>query len=129
LIDGILDGGVAIEQFVIDLAGYYRSLLLLKNGVTRESLLGYSPERFSAPVREKLDSAQFEQALSLLLGLYRDIRYSVSPRFELETVLSKLCWLDRWVSPLELRDAIAGARNVLAQSGGGGIAGPLAGRS
>ncbi|GHV77471.1 hypothetical protein AGMMS49942_22920 [Spirochaetia bacterium] len=129
LLDGVLDGGVAIEQFVIDLAGYYRSLLLLKNGVTRESLLGYGPERFSAPVREKLESAQLEQALSLLLGLYRDIRYSVSPRFELETVLSKLCWLDLWVSPLELRDAIAGARNVLEQGGGGGVAGPLAGRS
>jgi DNA polymerase-3 subunit gamma/tau len=128
LLDGIIDGGVAIEQFVIDLAGYYRSLLLLKNGVTRESLLGYSPERFSASVREKFDSAQLEQALSLLLGLYRDIRYSVSPRFELETVLSKLSWLDRWVSPLELRNAIAGAQNVLKQGGGGGIAGPLAGR-
>jgi DNA polymerase-3 subunit gamma/tau len=126
-IDGILEGGVAIEQFVIDLAGYYRSLLLLKNGVTRESLLGYSPGRFSAPVRDKLDSAQLEQALSLLLDLYRDIRYSVSPRFELETVLSKLCWLDRWVSPLELRAAIAGARNILERGGGGGVAGPLAG--
>jgi DNA polymerase-3 subunit gamma/tau len=125
-VDGILDGGVAIEQFVIDLAGYYRSLLLLKNGVTRESLLGYGPDRFSAPVRDKLDSPRLEQALSLLLGLYRDIRYSVSPRFELETVISKLSWLDLWVSPLEMRGAIAGARNALEQ-GKGGIAGPLAG--
>ncbi|MDR2738710.1 MAG: DNA polymerase III subunit gamma/tau [Treponema sp.] len=126
-IDGILDSGVAIEQFIIDLAGYYRSLLLLKNGVTKESLLGFSPDRFSALVQEKLNSMQLEQALSLLLGLYRDIRYSVSPRFELETVLSKLCWLDRWVSPLELRAAIAGARSILEQGGKGGIAGPLAG--
>jgi DNA polymerase-3 subunit gamma/tau len=126
LIDGILEAGVAIEQFVIDLAGYYRSLLLLQNGVTRESLLGYSPERFSQAVREKLDSAHLEQALSLLLDLYRNIRYSVSPRFELETVISKLCWLDRWVSPLELRDAVSGAVNVLGGAGGG-IARPLAG--
>jgi DNA polymerase-3 subunit gamma/tau len=125
-IDGILDSGVAIERLVIDLAGYYRSLLLLKNGVTRESLLGYGPDRFSAAVRDKLDSPRLEQALSLLLGLYRDMRYSVSPRFELETVIAKLSWLDRWVSPLEMRAAIAGARNALGQ-GGGGIAGPLAG--
>ena len=125
-IDGILEDGVAIEQFVIDLAGYYRSLLLLKNGVTRESLLGYGPDRFSAVVREKLDSPRLEQALSLLLGLYRDMRYSVSPRFELETVIAKLSWLDRWVSPLEMRAAIADARNALEQ-GGGGLAGPFAG--
>jgi DNA polymerase-3 subunit gamma/tau len=125
-IDGILDSGVAIERFVIDLAGYYRSLLLLKNGVTRDSLLGYGPDRFSAAVREKLDSPRLEQALSLLLGLYRDMRYSVSPRFELETVISKLSWLDRWISPPEMRAAIADARNAL-ERGGGGIAGPLAG--
>jgi hypothetical protein len=104
---------VAIEQFIIDLAGYYRSLLLLKNGITRESLLGYSPQRFSAMVLERLDSIRLEQALSLLLTCYRDIRYSVSPRFELEAAVSKLAWLTRWVSPPELSAALAAARSVL----------------
>jgi DNA polymerase-3 subunit gamma/tau len=122
LIDEILDSGVAIEQFVIDLAGYYRSLLLLKNGVRRESLLGYSPDRFSALVLESLDSVRIEQALSQLLDLYRNIRYSVSPRFELETAVSKLSWLDQWVSPPELRAAVAGAREALGIAGNG--AGP-----
>lgn len=116
-IDGILTAGVAIEQFVIDLAGYYRSLLLLKNGVTRESLLGYGAERFSPKVLEALDSPHLERALELLLGLYRDIRYSVSPRFELETVISKLAWLDRWVSMPELREAIARAGDALGSGG------------
>jgi DNA polymerase-3 subunit gamma/tau len=120
LIDGILESGVVIEQFVIDLAGYYRSLLLLKNGIRRESLLGYGPGRFSALVLERLDSARIEQALSLLLDLYRNIRYSVSPRFELETTVSKLSWLDRWVSPPELRAAVAGAREALGIAGNRG---------
>ncbi|MDR1950247.1 MAG: DNA polymerase III subunit gamma/tau [Spirochaetaceae bacterium] len=113
LVDRVIDGGVAIEQFIIDLAGYYRSLLLLKNGVTRESLLGYSPDRFSGKTPESLDSIHLERALDLLLNLYRDIRYSVSPRFELETVVSKLSWLNRWVSPPELRTVIGQARAVL----------------
>ncbi|GHU84709.1 hypothetical protein FACS189473_2640 [Spirochaetia bacterium] len=117
LVDGILDAGIAIEQFVIDLAGYYRSLLLLKNGVTRDSLLGYAPDRFSAAVLGSLDSVHLERALDLLLTLYRDIRYSVSPRFELETAVSKLSWLDHWISPPELRAAIAGARESLGLSG------------
>ncbi|MDR2470968.1 MAG: DNA polymerase III subunit gamma/tau [Treponema sp.] len=120
-IDRILDAGIAIEQFVIDLAGYYRSLLLLKAGVLKESLLGYGAERFSAAVRERLSPAQLEEALSLLLGLYRDLRYSLSPRFELETAVSKLCWLDRWVSPLELRETVEAARAAL---GGGAPAAP-----
>jgi DNA polymerase-3 subunit gamma/tau len=113
LTDAVLEAGVAIEQFVIDLAGYYRSLMLLKNGISRESLLGYSPSRFSAGALESLDALQLERALDILLGLYRDIRYSVSPRFELETAVSKLSWLSRWVSPPELRAAIAGVRDAL----------------
>ncbi|MDR1239001.1 MAG: DNA polymerase III subunit gamma/tau [Treponema sp.] len=121
-IDEILNSGVAIEQFIIDLTGYYRSLLLLKNGIVRESLLGFSPQRFSALVLERLDAVRLEQALSLLLGCYRDIRYSVSPRFELEAAVSKLAWLTRWVSPPELSSALDAARNVLRgspQAGGG----------
>jgi DNA polymerase-3 subunit gamma/tau len=125
LFDRILSSGVAIEQFVIDLAGYYRSLLLLKNSVTRESLLGYPVERFSGKVLGGLDSERLEQALELLLDCYRDIKYSVSPRFELETVVSKLSWLKSWVPPAELRAAVEDARRAL---GGGGFERPLAGR-
>ncbi|MDR2185300.1 MAG: DNA polymerase III subunit gamma/tau [Treponema sp.] len=118
IIDAVLEAGIAIEQFVIDLAGYYRSLLLIKNGVLRESLLGYGADRFSAKPLEKLDALRLEQALSLLLDLYRNIRYSVSPRFELENAVSKLCWLDRWVSPAELRAAVTEVREILGREGG-----------
>jgi DNA polymerase-3 subunit gamma/tau len=119
LTDEILNSGVAIEQFVIDLTGYYRSLLLLKNGVTRESLLGYRPALFSAKALETFDSLHLEQALDLLLDCYRNIRYSVSPRFDLETAVSKLSWLSRWISPAELKEAIESAKNVPGQSASG----------
>ncbi|GHU08155.1 hypothetical protein FACS1894151_03610 [Spirochaetia bacterium] len=112
-LDGILDSGVSIDQAVTDLAGFYRSLLLLKNGITRESLLGYNPERFSAKVLEVLDSVHLERAVSVLLDLYRDIRYSISPRFELEAAVSKLSWLDKWLSPAELASAVADVRSTL----------------
>jgi DNA polymerase-3 subunit gamma/tau len=123
-IDQILSSGVAIEQFIIDMANYYRSLLLLKSGVTRESLLGYGPDRFSAKVLAAFDSLRLEQALELLLNCYRDIRYSVSPRFELETLICKLSWLKSWVSPRELMAAVEAARNAL--GGQGGSDSPLA---
>jgi DNA polymerase-3 subunit gamma/tau len=109
----VIQGGVAIEQFVIDLAGYFRSLLLAKTGITRESLLGYRPDRFSAKVLDALNAPRLEHALELLLGLYRDIRYSVSPRFELETVIAKLCLLTRWVSPEDRAAAVPAARAAL----------------
>ena len=113
LIDEILGSGIAIERLIIDLTSYYRSLLLLKNGIKRESLLGYKVNLFSSAVLEKYDSIRFEQALQLLLGCYRDLRYSLSPRFELEAAVSKLSWLSHWVSPPELKSALDGARNAL----------------
>jgi len=112
-LDGILERGVSVERFTVDLAEYYRSLLLLKSGIERESLLGYGPERFSPRALEAFTAVQIERALSLLLDLYRDIRFSVSPRFELETAVSRLCWLSRWVSPAELRAAVDGVRGRL----------------
>jgi len=124
LTDEILGSGVALEQFVIDLAGFYRSLLLIKNGVTRESILGYRPALFSAKALETYDSIRLEQALDTLLECYRNIRYSISPRFELETAVSKLTWLNKWVSPSELKEALDNARGVLASGSyaGGGSA-------
>ena len=113
LIDHIINAGASVEQFIRDLAGYYHSLLFLKAGITSESLLGYMPDRFSQPVRDGLSPLQLEHALDLLLSLYRDIRYSVNSRFELETTVSKLCWLKDWISPGELRDAVNTARNAL----------------
>jgi DNA polymerase-3 subunit gamma/tau len=121
-IDELIGGGVAVEQFVTDLAGYYHSLFLLKAGVTRESLLGYPPGRFSAKALEKLDAPKLAHAGELIFNLHRDIRYSVSPRFELETLASKLCWLDRWISPADLAEAVGKAGAILK----GGVSRPLA---
>jgi hypothetical protein len=44
----------------------------------------------------------------------------VSPRFELETAVSKLSWLNKWVSPPELKEALDKARNALNVPAGSG---------
>jgi DNA polymerase-3 subunit gamma/tau len=113
LLDSCLSSGVAVETFITDLAAYYHSLLLIKAGVSRETVLGYPPARFSEVVQKKYDALQFERAGELLFCLYRDIRYSVSPRFELENLVSKLCWLEKWISQAELKDTVAGMRRLL----------------
>jgi DNA polymerase-3 subunit gamma/tau len=116
LVDSLLGSGVAVETFITDLAGYYHSLLLLKAGVTREATLGYPAEQFSQVPLETYDALRLERAGELLYDLHRDIRYSVSPRFELETLVSKLCWLPKWISPAELGDAVARAQSALGNS-------------
>jgi len=112
-VDAIFGSGVAIEQLVIDLAGYYRSLMLLKNGITRESILGNNPNQFSAKVLETLDWIRLEQAIEILLDCYRDMRYSVSPRYEFELAISKLSWLNKWISPMELKAAMDRAQSAM----------------
>jgi DNA polymerase-3 subunit gamma/tau len=121
LLEASLSSGVAVETFITGLASYYHNLLLLKAGVTRETVLGHPPARFSEKVLEKYNLVRLERAGELLYELYRNIRYSVSPRFELETLVSKLCWLEKWIPPSELGDAVVKARSIL-----GAAASPLA---
>ncbi|MCL2092892.1 MAG: DNA polymerase III subunit gamma/tau [Treponema sp.] len=116
LIEKLLGSGVAVETFISGLADYFHSLLLIKAQVTRESILGYNQDRYSKQVLERYDSLRLERAEELLYQLYRDIRYSLSPRFELETLVSKLCWLEKWVSPGELYEAVERAQGLLGAS-------------
>ena len=112
-IDEFFQNGISIEQIISNATDYLRSVLLIKNGVTKESLLGQSAERFSKIVLERWNSVQIERALSVLFTLYRDIRYSLSPRYELELAFSRLSWLSEYVSPKEVKYAIDQARTLL----------------
>ena len=113
LLDEFLQAGISIEQLISNCADYLRSLLLIKNGVTKESLLGNSAERYSSLVLGAWNTVQIERALSIYLQLYRDIRYSVSPRYELELAFSRLCWIGSYVSNAEVKKAIDAAQNLL----------------
>ena len=113
LLDEFLQAGVSIEQLISNSADYLRSLLLIKNGVKKESLLGNSAERYSSLVLGAWNAVQIERALSLFLQLYRDIRYSLSPRYELELAFSRLCWLSSYVSNAEVKKAIDAAQGLL----------------
>lgn len=112
-LDNFLQAGLSIERLILNSTDYLRSLLLIRNGVTKEGLLGQSKERFSQVVLNKWNSIQIERGLSLLLNLYRDIRYSLSPRYELELCFSRLAWLSDYVSPAEVKVAIEKARSLL----------------
>ena len=114
-LDEITANGVSIEQFVSNYADYLRSLLLIESGITKESLLGQNIERYSKKVTSAWNKVMLERALSLMLQLFRDIRYSVSPRYELELAISRLCWLTSYVSVTEVKTAIEQAKALLMQ--------------
>ena len=112
-LDDYLQNGVSIEQLISNCTDYLRSLLLIKSGVTKEALLGQSSERFSKEVLQTWSSIQIERAISLFLQLYRDIRYSLNSRYELELAVSRLCWLKDYVSSAEVKKAVDGVKPLL----------------
>ena len=113
LLDEMLQSGVSVDQIVSNSADYLRSILFIKNGVTKEALLGNSAERYSKKVLNAWNVIQVERALSIYLQLFRDIRYSLSPVYELELAFSRMCWLNQFVSNAEVKKAIDAAQNLL----------------
>jgi DNA polymerase III subunit gamma/tau len=104
--DAVLATGVSIEQFVANLAEYFRNLLFLKSGITKDTLLGYSPQDFDQEVLESMTAAQIEKGIEMLLSLYRSLRTSLNQRFELELLLARFSQLDSLITPSEVRDAL-----------------------
>ncbi len=126
LLDEFLQAGVSIDQLTSNTADYLRSLLLIKSGVKKESLLGNAPERYSPAVLNAWNSLQIERALSIFLQLYRDTRYSLSPRYELELAFSRLCWVGQYVSNMEVKKAIDAAQALLSGAPASSVSAPRA---
>lgn len=112
-IDELLQSGTSIEQCVSNISDYLRSLLFIKTGITKEALLGNAVERYSKEVLDAWSASQLEKALSLFLQLYRDIRYSLNPRYELELAVERLCSLSLWISRAEIKQAVDRAAHLL----------------
>jgi DNA polymerase III subunit gamma/tau len=126
-LEEVLATGVSVEQFTADLAEYFRNLLLIKSGITRDTILGYDPKDFDQQVLEALSAPQAEKAVELLLALYRGLRFSLSQRFELELCLSRLTGLDGLITTGEIREAIARMRSEISGAPGVTVSAPRRG--
>jgi len=124
-LDEILERGISAEQLASEAADYCRSLLLIKSGIDKADLLGAPPSAFDAGVLAAMGPERIERALALLLALYRDLRYTVDQRFELELAVTRLCRLPDYVSPVELSRAVGALKRYIA--GEAGTARPVAG--
>ena len=102
IVDQALQSGVAVERFAMDLADYLRTLLLISAGIEREAVLGMRPDRIPTEVRGGWDRPRIEFANELVLQLYRDLRYSVNQRFDLELAISRLASLTSLRTPQAL---------------------------
>lgn len=117
ILDGILQGGISVEQVVSDCADYFRSLLLVKHGITKEALIGQRADRFPQDILQGWEAVQIERALSIMLQLFKDLRFSIDQRYELELAVSRLSWLGDYVSSADLKAAFDAAQNLISGRG------------
>ena len=113
MLDEILARGVSGEQFLGDSAEYCRALMLLKHGIAQEGLLGAPLSSFDPAVSDALSEERIEHALGLILDTYRNLRYSVEPRFELELLVARLARIQSQVSPSEVARAVSMLRRAV----------------
>ncbi|MFH2115831.1 MAG: DNA polymerase III subunit gamma/tau [Spirochaetota bacterium] len=123
MLDTILAGGVSVEQFTADAVSYVRSLLLIACGIEREALLGAPRSAYPSSITSVLDAPRIERMLSGLFDLYRDMRYSVNPRFELELAVARLCAIRDYIPPAELSRTVVSLKAALS---GGKVPGAVA---
>ena len=109
----VLDRGVSVEQFVVDLTDYFRNLLLLKCGIRKNSLLSGSPDDYPGELLEFFSTEQIEKAIELLLELHRNLRFSLQQRFDLELVMCQLASLQDLIDPAELLKTIRAVKTDL----------------
>ncbi len=113
MVHDIFRRGVSVEQIIIDLVEYFRSLLIIKQGITSESLLGNRVENFSRVVLRAYTKEQLEAAVELMLEVYRNIRFSLNQRFELELAVSRLADLHLLISSTTLVGRIASLKDQI----------------
>ena len=114
-LDNILSRGVSVEQCIRDFSSFFRTLLLSKDGIDSEELLGVRKEEISRDLLDRLTLDQIEAVLRFLLQSYREVRYSLSPRFELELFVSRLSSLPMLTSPEELVRKLEDLKNDIAK--------------
>ena len=121
-IQNLFAKGVSTDQLVKDFTDYFRSILLIKHGITNRSVLGHMAEAFPEEVINAYNVEQLEAALNMFLDLYRNIKYSINPGFELELAVSKLVRLKYVASNSTVLEGLAKLRKELSS---GAVSAPV----
>ncbi len=112
----LFNKGISVDQFISDLCDYFHALMLIKHGVTKTSLLGFPLSQFDSNVLLTLSISNIENILSKLFLLYRDLKFSINPNFELRLLISQISHIESLITPEELLAQIAQLKSVIQNS-------------
>ena len=105
-LDGLFMQGANENQIVKDFSSYIRTMLFYKEGIRRKELLGFDESDLDSELISLYTKDMLETVLRAFLDLYRDMRYSLSPRFELELLISRLSSIRFLSSPLSVAEKL-----------------------
>lgn len=114
-LSSLYESGVAAEQIAKDGADFFRTLLLYKNGIRRLDLLGAAESDIPTDLIQALSKEQLEAGLKAFMSLYKDMRYTISPRFETELLVSRLSSLPKLASSETLMEKLNELREGIAK--------------
>ena len=90
ILEKLFSSGTSETQIIKDMAEYVKSLLFYKAGIRRADVLSCTEEEIDRNLVDLYSKEMLEAVLKALLDLYRDIRYSLSPKMEIELFVSRL---------------------------------------
>ncbi|UGQ17254.1 DNA polymerase III subunit gamma/tau [Borrelia sp. RT1S] len=88
--------GISCEQFLLDVIEFFREILFLKLDIKNLAFIGVKSESLKAKLLE-FDLNHIERSISILLDAYRDLQFSVNPRYELEISFIKIVRLKDYI--------------------------------
>ncbi|WNY68661.1 DNA polymerase III subunit gamma/tau [Borreliella lusitaniae] len=96
VLDSIFLAGVSYEQFLLDSIEFFREALFLKIGIKNFEFIGIKSENLKKKLIE-FDLNYLERIIVVLLETYRDLQFSVNPRYELEINFIKILRLKNYI--------------------------------
>ena len=105
-LDSLFMKGISETQIIKDMSEFVRSLLFYKEGIRRRELLSFSEEDLEASGLSGYTKEMLELIQKSLFSLYRDIRYSINPRFELELLVSRISSIRFISDPVTIQKGI-----------------------
>ncbi len=96
VLDSIFLSGVSYEQFLLDSIEFFREALFLKIGIKNFEFIGIKSEDLRKKLAE-FDLNYLERIIVVLLETYRDLQFSVNPRYELEINFVKILRLKNYI--------------------------------
>ena len=101
-LERMFSSGTGEMQLVKDFTSYIRSLLFYKQGIRRAEVLSYAKQDMPDELIEGFTKDQLETMMKAFLDLYRDMRFSLNPKFEIELLISRLCSIRYLSTPISI---------------------------